>query len=414
MRSLLLIILISGFSQIYSQQVFVVNSGSETLSKIDLENDTVENTFSSLGSLPNKMALTNEFAYVLNSGDNNIQKIDLQNGATLNQIFLGSSVNPYDIIIHAGFAYVTGAFSNRVYKIDLITESVLDNVLVGNNPAGMVIQSGFLYVGNTDYMSNYQDCSISVIDLEDFSLVDDIETEPNPINLLNYNGKIHISCCGNWVDEGGKISILNPEIQMIEFTFEMGGYTGNLTELNGTVYVSDLMNSGIYAYNGITYDIIHDHNNPFLPGGTAVCSGSQMLVVLGGEWGQNFTVWCYDELENLLADYMVGLYGTDVKIREDESSLEDKFIPKSLLHSRNYPNPFNPVTEIFYEILHSCEVELKIYNIRGQKIVTLVDSFQDAGNYQITWKADRCSAGIYFYKLEAGNDFLIKKMELLK
>ncbi len=79
-----------------------------------------------------------------------------------------------------------------------------------------------------------------------------------------------------------------------------------------------------------------------------------------------------------------------------------------------YPNPFNAATTIAYELPSDTKATLEIYNLRGQKVVTLIDGYQQAGKHNITWNAGNYSSGIYFYKLTAGNKTFTKRMTLLK
>ena len=81
---------------------------------------------------------------------------------------------------------------------------------------------------------------------------------------------------------------------------------------------------------------------------------------------------------------------------------------------QNYPNPFNPSTVISYQLSTSSNVTLKVYDILGREIKTLVNQRQNAGAYHVPFDASRLSSGVYFYKLEAGNFVETKKLVLLK
>jgi photosystem II stability/assembly factor-like uncharacterized protein len=98
------------------------------------------------------------------------------------------------------------------------------------------------------------------------------------------------------------------------------------------------------------------------------------------------------------------------------TSVDDSFseTPQSFLLFQNYPNPFNPSTTIQYAISSRQFVTLKIYNILGKEIATLVNEEKQTGIYEMTWNAENLPSGIYFYQLRAGNFIQTRKMLLLK
>jgi hypothetical protein len=88
--------------------------------------------------------------------------------------------------------------------------------------------------------------------------------------------------------------------------------------------------------------------------------------------------------------------------------------PTKFTLSQNYPNPFNPTTEIMYSVSQNSVVSLKVFNLLGQEIATLVSGKQQPGNYVATFDASKLVSGVYFYRLQAGNFTSVKKMVLLK
>ena len=85
----------------------------------------------------------------------------------------------------------------------------------------------------------------------------------------------------------------------------------------------------------------------------------------------------------------------------------------------NYPNPFNPSTEILYKIPKDDYISIVIFNVKGNKVMSLVDDYQSAGKYSIHWngkneQGESVSAGMYIYSLQAGSYRQTKKMVLLK
>ncbi len=83
--------------------------------------------------------------------------------------------------------------------------------------------------------------------------------------------------------------------------------------------------------------------------------------------------------------------------------------PSNFYLDQNYPNPFNPLTTIKYNLHKPCNVILKIYNLSGQELETLVDGFQISGSHEISWQPRGLSSGIYFYRLKAGEHTESKK-----
>jgi hypothetical protein len=82
--------------------------------------------------------------------------------------------------------------------------------------------------------------------------------------------------------------------------------------------------------------------------------------------------------------------------------------------SQNYPNPFNPVTKISYSLPKATNVTLKIYDMLGKEVITLVSEKQEIGIYNIEFNASNLSSGIYYYKLETEEFSQVKKMIVLK
>ncbi|MHB1688279.1 MAG: T9SS type A sorting domain-containing protein, partial [Ignavibacteriaceae bacterium] len=82
--------------------------------------------------------------------------------------------------------------------------------------------------------------------------------------------------------------------------------------------------------------------------------------------------------------------------------------------AQNYPNPFNPSTQIQYSIMKPGLVSLKIYDILGRQVATLVNQFQSQGSYTVSFDASKLASGVYFYKIESGSFQSVKKMMLLK
>ena len=105
----------------------------------------------------------------------------------------------------------------------------------------------------------------------------------------------------------------------------------------------------------------------------------------------------------------------------DVESESTEILPTEFSLEQNYPNPFNPSTKIKYTIpaveTHrdaSLRTTLKVYDVLGNEVATLVDEYKPAGYYQVDFDASKLSSGIYLYKLQADEYISTKKMTLLK
>lgn len=104
--------------------------------------------------------------------------------------------------------------------------------------------------------------------------------------------------------------------------------------------------------------------------------------------------------------------------RETVSLLREDDSPASFA-LENYPNPFNPATEIRYQLPQAATVEMAVYNLLGQKVQTLVNEKQAAGHYRLRWEGRNAQgqplpAGVYFLRMRAGSFVAERKLLLLK
>ncbi len=102
-------------------------------------------------------------------------------------------------------------------------------------------------------------------------------------------------------------------------------------------------------------------------------------------------------------------YQNPVDVKNDDALTPDDYIL-----FQNYPNPFNPNTKIKYSVPQSANVVIKVFDVLGNEIETLVNEEKPAGTYEVTWNADNLPSGVYFYELKSGDFINTKKMMMLK
>jgi hypothetical protein len=136
---------------------------------------------------------------------------------------------------------------------------------------------------------------------------------------------------------------------------------------------------------------------------TAAAGARTITVTNSGSGGGSAT---------LSSGFVVGT-GTAVFVEQISSSVPDAFAL-----DQNYPNPFNPSTRIQYSLAKATLVSLKIYNLLGNEVGTLVNGYQEAGMYAVAFGAVQGTlglpSGVYFYRLEAGSFISTKKLTLMK
>jgi len=93
---------------------------------------------------------------------------------------------------------------------------------------------------------------------------------------------------------------------------------------------------------------------------------------------------------------------------------EEDLLPTEYSLKQNYPNPFNPSTVIKYSLAKDGFVNIAVFNLLGEKVATLVNTIQRAGNYEVNFNASSLSSGIYFYAMESGDFRSVRKMLLMK
>ena len=106
--------------------------------------------------------------------------------------------------------------------------------------------------------------------------------------------------------------------------------------------------------------------------------------------------------------HSIETYDSTVSVQEADD------IPQTFSLEQNFPNPFNPATTIRYSLSTASAVSLKIYDIHGKEIATIVNKKEQAGEHLATWTAEGRESGIYFYRLIVGLQTATKKMLLEK
>ena len=384
----------------------------------------------SLDGFVTKLDSEGNFLWVKNFGSNQPDKGNSIAYSPLGYIYLAGEINgtaffdditlqhnggsdifiaSYDIEGNLFLAKGFGGSSNE--NVSSISINYLGNVLIAGDFDGMgtidtthlyssgysdLFSAEFDYSGNLDWIVHYG------TPLKDYGKAVTTDQNDNVIVAGMINGQQGSVSQYHYSLFLGKIKNPVTPVDLVSFT---SFYENNLVYLNWSI-ASELNNRGFEierSNNKTDWRLIGFRE------GKGTTTEPQAYVFIDDLFG-NDSYRLYYRLKQI--DYNGSFEYSDV--------VEVYTTPSNFSLSQNYPNPFNPNTKIKYTIpsvgtQRAVSVQLKIYDVLGNEVATLVNEYKPAGNYEIEFAArDGLAAGIYFYQLKV-NDFVAsKKMLLLK
>ena len=115
-------------------------------------------------------------------------------------------------------------------------------------------------------------------------------------------------------------------------------------------------------------------------------------------------------------ELVIGTHGRSmykINLNDIVSVDQENTIPASYVLEQNYPNPFNPTTSIEYSVVSNEYVSLKVYDLLGNEVATLLNQKKEAGKYRVSFDASKFASGVYIYQLTSGSINLSKHMILI-
>ena len=174
------------------------------------------------------------------------------------------------------------------------------------------------------------------------------------------------------------------------------------------------LNEGAYRLAVIARDEAENYDN------CTLSNCEEMLKNANTELGkaiedskQDNYVYVFNHLTNAWK-FAMNVLGANLKKDIVETDLEIVGIPTEFGLDQNYPNPFNPTTRIDFQLPEKKFVSLKIYDIQGNLVTTLVSEQMNAGFHSVQWNANGHASGVYFYRFTADSFVATKRLLLLK
>ncbi|NOR46067.1 MAG: T9SS type A sorting domain-containing protein [Candidatus Delongbacteria bacterium] len=285
------------------------------------------------------------------------------------------------------------------------TNISMKNCEINNYKYGMqifeteiVIENSFL--SSATYMGMYSwGGSVKIYNV---TFRTDIETVEN---TMLYVRNSYIS---GTILNGGSVSVINSNVS--------GSYE-NCGTIIGTIVTTNANGDPCDAYGNISMDpmFVDAENGDFRLQSTSPCIDAGTNTITDyefpiGDLDDNYRIWDGDGNGSDIVD--MGAYEYDshsTSINNEQFTIENHTL------EQNYPNPFNPETTISYSLLNNAQVNLKVYDIAGREVCSLVDQKQNKGLHEIKFNGSNLTSGIYFYRLSVDGEAVSnRKMMLLK
>ncbi len=418
---------------IVSTTLQTLNCRNNQLKKLDINGASALTT---LECFNNQLSILNLFqnntlTYIDVTGNPNLTKVyvwaDPLNGVTVdkdahtNLIVPKNNIFNPSVVMNIAGDYLLGStgaiveFTTGSSQTGTIAASSSTNPsIVGSLPTGIVSISPDKYWTITQ--TNLANFTYNLtVDLSGISKIDSFDV----LKVLKRNDNQSA-----WEDvstlNGVTVEYHNPYITVKGLTsfsdFAIGGDTNNAVlpvELQSFTAISQ---NGTVLLNWETISEINNEGFEIQKSSANQKSEWKKIGFVAGKGNSNEkNIYTFID-KNIVAGknmYRLKQIDRDGKIKYSEN-VEMNFLPTSVQVSQNFPNPFNPTTTIDYQIPTNTLVTLKVYNVLGEEVATLVNEQKATGVYQAKFDGSSLSSGIYFYKLTAGKFTEVKKMMLLK
>ncbi len=251
--------------------LYVLNSGGQSISVVDLLDGTVYNNVATVGIWPNQLVYKNGKLYCVNTGSNNIQIFDVDDFAAAPEVIdLGNGHNPQNMVfVDDNIAYVSCSLSESVVKVNVASKTVLSEINAGSGCTGIALSEDKIYASNTAYDAatwGYGQGTVTVINTSNDAISKTINVEMNPFGIGTApDGKIHVVCTGDYWSTWGKVQVIDPATDTIVNTLNIEGSPGNISfsEADNMAFLT-VWGKGCLSYNTETLTAVNDTSNFFL------------------------------------------------------------------------------------------------------------------------------------------------------
>jgi outer membrane protein assembly factor BamB len=340
------------------------------------------------GEIRNSAVVTNDRKLVFATQKGTLYGFDLNNltspATPTWQIALPDTAPSSIALDNQGYIYV-GTSVGRLLKISIQINqqpSVMWQVQLGQAIVGspVIDASGILYAGSLD-------ANLYAVDIQSGSVKWTLSTKGaiRSTPAISDAGTIFVA------NDSGEVISMDTSKNVLWYYKTSSAITAPLLYYKSILYIGTLGNQVIALYDAADSSLLHKTES------------SQQKT--------GKPVWATFQGNNQRTG-MFSLSGTTGGTTGTKNSSSDLPIDYTLM--QNYPNPFNPSTTIQFALPKEGRVSIKLFNMLGKHIATLLDGFHSAGYHEVTVNLDSFSSGIYFYQMRVGSFIETKKMLLMK
>lgn len=425
-------------SRVYVLSEGGFSEGTSQLSMLNMQDSLFTQSIlnpGNIGLYPDGIFLFNKNIYITEQGNfggsGKIYKLDSV-GTVIASTEVGT--NPYSLTITNNKVYITSGPASNVSVLDINNFSFINDITVGVYPQEITSNENYVFVANNSLWGGDSDSTVSVIDVKTDSVVSTITVKLNPSSLaITADNHLLVGCPG---DENTGIIYkieLDTFTKIDSFLIPGYGFGKGMTvdERTNSIYFksssNDIIKIDMQTKN--TSRVVNPVDAVFIYGYGYEPNSQTHYLLDAKDFSSNGSLLIYNMEGTLIKTYETGIAPRRVAFDYSEviSDVNEIKIENGFVLNQNYPNPFNPSTIIKYQIPtplnppfmkggnpRGVYISLKVFDILGEEVSTLVNKNQAPGNYTVEFDAAELPSGTYFYQLKAGNFTKTKKMILLR